>query len=96
MSEGERTLAVRVEGRVQGVGYRAFTQDHATRLAVKGWVVNRDDGAVEAALHGPGAALAELVGLLRKGPPGAKVEVLDVRSTNRARIVDVPAKGYAF
>lgn len=96
MSEGERALALRVDGRVQGVGYRAFLEDEATRRGIKGWVVNREDGSVEAALRGPGQALAELVGLLRKGPPGARVDNLDVRSTDRGKVDDPPPEGYAF
>ena len=93
---GERAVAVRVQGRVQGVGYRAFTQEQATALGVHGWVVNRDDGSVEAALHGPGAALGDLIGRLRQGPPTAKVELLDVQSVDRGRLVEVPRDGYTF
>ena len=96
MNDGERTVAVRVEGRVQGVGYRAFTLHEAARLGIKGWVVNNEDGSVEAALHGAGAALADLIGRLRQGPSGAHVETLDVHSTDRARIAEVPAGGQTF
>ena len=92
----ERAVALRIEGRVQGVGYRAFAQDEARRLGVKGWVVNRDNGSVEAALHGPGAALGDLIGILRKGPPGAVVDKLDVRSADRGMTEAVPPGGYAF
>lgn len=96
MSEDERALFVRVGGRVQGVSFRAFTQEEAARRGIRGWVVNRDDGSVEAALHGPGAALGELVGRLRQGPPAADVETLDVQSTDRGRIADVPPGAVSF
>ncbi len=92
----ERALSVRVEGLVQGVGFRAFTQQEARRLGVKGWVVNRDDGSVEAALYGAGAALGDLVGRLRQGPPGAKIEKLDVSSTDRGKTAALPSGAQAF
>ncbi len=94
MSEGLRTILVRVEGRVQGVGFRAFTQDQAGQLGISGWVVNRPDGSVEAALTGPGAPLGVMIERLRQGPPAAKVESLDVRSTDRGQASEVPAGGY--
>ena len=93
---GERAIAVRVTGLVQGVGYRAFVQDQAVALGIRGWVMNRDDGSVEAALHGPGTALGDLIGRLRQGPPAAKVEAIDVQSIDRGRLVEVPQGGYAF
>ena len=96
MSEAERAVFVRVQGRVQGVGFRAFTAEQAAALGVRGWVVNRDDGSVEAALHGHGGKLGELIGRLRAGPPSAGVESLDVRSTDRGRIGDVPQGAHAF
>ena len=97
MSEGERSITVHVTGRVQGVSYRAYTRDQAVRLGVTGWVVNRDDGSVDAALFGRGDALAELVGLMRRGPPHAAVEGLDVRSTDRARTREAPPEhGVSF
>ncbi len=97
MSDGERAITVHVTGRVQGVSYRAYTAEQALRLGVKGWVANRDDGSVDAALFGRGDALAELVGLMRRGPPHAVVEGLDVRSTDRSRAEGAPPEhGVAF
>ncbi len=96
MSEAERAVFVRVEGRVQGVGFRAYTAGQAAALGIRGWVVNRGDGSVEAALHGHGGKLGELIGHLRSGPPGAEVKALDVRSTDHGRIGDVPDGAHAF
>ena len=48
-----------LEGRVQGVGFRFFTQRRATALGLRGWVRNLPDGTVEAEAWGPSAALAE-------------------------------------
>jgi acylphosphatase len=68
-----RTVHIRVEGRVQGVGYRAFVEMHATELGLKGWVCNRRDGSVEAVLQGPPDAVEDMMALCRQGPPGARV-----------------------
>jgi acylphosphatase len=45
---------VRVEGRVQGVGFRAFVHHQATTAGLSGWVRNLSDGAVEIQLEGHG------------------------------------------
>lgn len=96
MSEAERAVSVRIEGRVQGVGFRAYVAEQAAALGVRGWVLNHDDGSVEAALHGHGGKLGELIGRLRAGPPSAEVGALDVRSTDRGRVGDVPDGAHAF
>ena len=96
MTDGERTLFVRVTGRVQGVNYRNYTVTAAKALGIKGWVVNRDDGSVEAAIHGAGQRLADLVGIMRKGPPDARVDKLDVTSTDRGQVDEPPREGYTF
>ena len=67
-----------VEGYVQGVGYREFTRRAALRLGVGGWVRNRSDGAVEALVRGPPAAIEALVVEMRSGPRFAAVARLTV------------------
>ncbi|MBM4382698.1 MAG: acylphosphatase [Deltaproteobacteria bacterium] len=74
-----------VTGRVQGVAFRASTHAQATRLGVAGWVKNRADGAVEAALEGDAAAVEALIAFCRRGPRFAEVRSVDV--------VDEPAEG---
>ena len=96
MSDRERAIAIRVTGRVQGVNYRDFTKSEASRLGVKGWVVNRDDGSVEAAFYGAGDVLATLIAACRQGPPDAEVATLDVSSTDRGSIAEPPAGAYRF
>jgi acylphosphatase len=81
MGETPKTLRVRVEGRVQGVGYREFARRAATRLHVAGWVRNLADGAVEALVFGAPQAVEALLGDMRAGPPLAKVTALDARET---------------
>ena len=63
-----------VRGRVQGVGFRYFTQAAAVRAGVGGWVRNNPDGTVEIAAAGDPNALAWLEEQIRRGPPGARVD----------------------
>jgi acylphosphatase len=67
-----------VRGRVQGVNFRAATRRAAQSRGIAGWVTNRDDGAVEAVLEGDEATVEGLIEGLRRGPPAAQVEDLDV------------------
>ena len=68
-----RTVHVRIEGRVQGVGYRAWTQRVATELGLSGWVRNRTDGAVEAVFQGEAARVAEMLARSERGSQAAAV-----------------------
>jgi acylphosphatase len=63
----------RVEGRVQGVGYRYFVQREADALKVTGFVRNMPDGSVEVVAEGAEGALATLEARLREGPSFARV-----------------------
>ena len=67
-----------VAGRVQGVGYRWFTQRSADALRLSGWVRNRRDGTVEAEVVGERDAVQACIDRLRQGPPGASVARVDV------------------
>jgi acylphosphatase len=67
---------VAIQGRVQGVGYRAWTEYEALRLGLEGWVRNRRDGSVEAVFSGPAETVAAMIGACRQGPPGARVEAV--------------------
>lgn len=66
-----------LRGRVQGVGYRAWTEDMALRHELEGWVRNRRDGSVEAVFSGPDNVVAEALAACREGPRGARVETVD-------------------
>jgi acylphosphatase len=68
-----------VQGRVQGVFFRAATRQQAHRHGVTGWVVNRPDGAVEAWLEGtPDAVESVEAWIATGGPPAAEVRSFDV------------------
>ena len=62
-----------IEGRVQGVFYRAFTRSVAIKAGLHGWVRNLYDGRVEAVFEGERGLIEQAVGECRKGPPGAYV-----------------------
>jgi acylphosphatase len=68
-----RTLHARVTGRVQGVGFRAWTCDVARSLGLAGWVKNEPDGAVATLVRGPAGRVGEFLALLEQGPPAARV-----------------------
>ncbi len=68
-------LSGRVEGVVQGVGFRYWTLRHARRLMLTGWVRNGRDGrSVEILAEGESDHLDELERLLSRGAPGSSVE----------------------
>jgi acylphosphatase len=67
-----------VVGRVQGVGFRAWTRAQAVAPGLRGFVRNRRSGDVEAVIAGPAASVETLCGLLRCGPPEALVERVEV------------------
>jgi acylphosphatase len=69
---------IKVHGRVQGVFFRAYTQEEATRLGLKGWVRNTHDGCVEAVAEGDRKALESFVSWCHHGPSAAKVSSVDV------------------
>ena len=70
---------VTVQGRVQGVFFRAWTQQQAQQVGVYGWVRNCPDGSVEAHLEGSESGVTHIVEKMRKGPSDANVDEVDVR-----------------
>ncbi len=67
-----------IAGRVQGVWFRESMRREAERLGVAGWVRNRDDGTVEAMVHGDEAAIEAIVAWAHQGPPRARVTAVTV------------------
>lgn len=74
MDSRERVI---VEGRVQGVFFRAETQKAARELGVRGWVRNLPDGRVEAVFEGESTAVARAVEWTRHGPERALVTSIE-------------------
>ena len=68
MDQKQQRLHAIVDGRVQGVGFRYFTQERAVLLGLTGWVRNRWNGTVELVAEGPRADLDTLLQAVRRGP----------------------------
>lgn len=65
-------------GRVQGVGFRAFCLERATRLSVRGWVRNLPDGTVEMEAEADPPVLEDLLSRIRTAHPPARVDRVEV------------------
>jgi len=74
-----------VTGRVQGVGFRAFTEYHATQKKLHGWVRNCRDGTVEVEAEGPRPVLDAFLQVLEQGPTLSRVAniLVDWKDSNR-------------
>ena len=79
-------IDVVVSGRVQMVGFRAFTRRNAIMLGVRGYVENMDDGKVHAVLEGEGYQVEKLLEMVRQGPRSSQVRDVKVR--------DIEGHGY--
>jgi acylphosphatase len=89
MSIAKRCL---ISGRVQGVFFRASTQQQARKLGVTGYAKNLAGGAVEVLVVGDRAPVEALVQWLWQGPPSAQVVRVDVEDLSPLDLVDVPAE----
>ena len=78
MSDNVRAHVI-ISGRVQGVFFRAETQQAARRLGVAGWVRNLPDGTVEAVFEGSRGQVDAMLDWCRQGPPTARVDDLQIR-----------------
>jgi acylphosphatase len=72
-------VALRIKGRVQGVGFRYSALDEAARAGLTGWVRNTPDGDVELVAEGPRASLERLLAWSHHGPRGALVTHVEQR-----------------
>lgn len=80
---GTKSVLVRIEGKVQGVWYRAWTSQEADRLGLVGWVRNRSDGSVEAVFSGSADAVDAMIEACRTGPPMARITEIHVEEADR-------------
>ena len=80
------SVHVVIRGRVQGVGYRAWTEDAARERGIAGWVRNRRDGSVEALFAGSDSDVRAMIEACREGPPGARIKAIDQRAAEAAEL----------
>jgi acylphosphatase len=71
------TVQVRITGLVQGVGFRAWTEQAARARGLSGWVRNRRDGSVEAIISGPDDKVTDLLAYFWQGPTACRVDKVD-------------------
>jgi acylphosphatase len=81
-----KIVRVTIKGRVQGVGYRAWTEMEASARGVSGWVRNRWNGDVEALFAGPEEAVEALCAACWRGPPSARVTGVDAEIAGEAEL----------
>lgn len=88
-TDTQERLSARITGRVQGVGFRNFTQMRARQLGVTGWVRNEEDGSVRLEAEGPRGALEDLAEAVQEGPRMARVENVDADWSTATNEFDV-------
>jgi acylphosphatase len=92
----ERIVRATISGRVQGVGFRAWTQAEAEALGLRGFVRNRMSGDVEAVLAGPPQAVETLSRRLWRGPPAARVDRVTITQAGEGDLAAVGGRGSGF
>jgi acylphosphatase len=82
---------VRTQGLVQGVWFRNWTVEEATKRKLRGWVRNRNDGSVEAVFVGDEPEVRDMVAACRRGPPKAQVnKVIQIPGEYRPDETELP------
>jgi acylphosphatase len=92
MAQARRAVRLRIEGRVQGVGFRAFVERQALARGLDGWVRNRRDGGVEAVASGPASEIDGLIARCREGPAASSVAMVKVIDENEG---PEPSSGFS-
>jgi acylphosphatase len=77
-----KAYRVCIEGQVQGVGFRYYTQQKAESLGISGWIRNCSDGSVETLICGPEPGLKSMLKWLEHGPNLALVSKTHIQSSD--------------
>ncbi|ACM30858.1 acylphosphatase [Agrobacterium rhizogenes] len=81
MNATQCAFLVKITGKVQGVGYRAWTRSQALQLGLTGWVRNEPDGSVTALIAGSSTAITSMLEWFWSGPAGSSVSGVEPRPT---------------
>lgn len=84
-----------VRGRVQGVGYRAWTLSEAGYRGISGWVRNIGEDMVETVFSGGDPAVRAMIEACRQGPDGADVEAIEEREASVEEIALGRGRGFS-
>lgn len=90
---GARSVHVRISGRVQGVGFRAWAKRRADALGLSGWIRNESNGDVEAVFSGPGEAVEAMIAACQDGPRHAEVARVEILGAAAMRAGAFVARG---
>ncbi|HUZ90344.1 MAG TPA: acylphosphatase [Methylocella sp.] len=88
MASGQKIVRVTISGRVQGVGFRAWTEREASARGIAGWVRNRLNGDVEALFAGPPDAVETLCTACWRGPAHARVDQVEVKEGSAVALTE--------
>ncbi|MDE2800827.1 MAG: acylphosphatase [Gemmatimonadota bacterium] len=81
-----KRIRVTISGRVQGVGFRYFTQREGERLGLVGWVKNLSNGDVKAEAEGNETQVDAFVEAIRRGPPASRIlnfQIVEIPANHR-------------
>lgn len=81
-----------ISGRVQGVGFRAFTRNQAAAFNIKGWVKNLSDGRVELVIQGEKNDVREMINKVKEGPSFARVDDIEINDEKVEKFNDFKIK----
>ncbi len=79
-----KQILLTVYGKVQGVGFRYFSQMKAVQFNIKGWVRNCDDGSVEIFAQGSPDNLNRFIEEIKRGNPFSKVDDVMIKDENKS------------
>lgn len=81
MEETVRYFA-KASGRVQGVGFRMYVRENASKLGIRGWVMNMSDGTVDMEVQGPSDKVDKLLEIIQAGNYFIKVTEFHIEKQN--------------
>ncbi|HEY8008180.1 MAG TPA: acylphosphatase [Methylocella sp.] len=87
----EKIVQVTISGRVQGVGFRFWTDREANARGIRGWVRNRSNGDVEALFAGDPEAVEALCATCWRGPSHARVTDVKITQASPAGLAGLGA-----